>query len=143
MKIQKFSLRAVSCCTAKHRAMTHFLSIESPSHSIGSKVVRCEDIVPLDNRYYLIQLMGSKKVQHFIGRAEQSKNKDGLYWMQFLKKTEEPGKFSFKKGDCGGVTSGEIIAELDNPMDDLTSSYRSGKVIFSLNQLAQYQGTLN
>ena len=118
-----------------------------PSHSIGSKVVRCEDIVHLDNRYYLIQLMGSKKVQHFIGRAEQSKNKDGLYWMQFLKKTEEPGKFkklqkSFKKVNCGAVTSKEINTELDNPTDDLISSYRSGKVIFSLKQLAQYQGTL-
>ena len=62
--------------------------------------------------------------------------------MQFLRKTEEPGKFMFKSGDTGLVSVDEIVKELDNPQDNLTSSSRCGKVTFDQEQLGAYKGTL-
>ena len=84
--------------------------------------------------------LGKKNVQHFIGRADFSKNKHGMYWMQFLKQTVEPGKFTFN--DDGLVTPDEIVEELENPMDDLVSSSRAGKVTFPQEIIVKYQGTL-
>ena len=63
--------------------------------------------------------------------------------MQFLEKTAEPGKFIVKEGDVGNVSLNEIVVELDNPMDDLKSSSRHGKISFSLQQIEPFLDTLN
>ena len=81
-------------------------------------------------------------MEHYIGLSDFSKNLSDQYWMQFLRKTDEPGKFMFKSDDTGLVTIDEIIKELDNPQDSLTSSSRCGKVTFNLEQLSAFEDTL-
>ena len=116
---------------------------DSMAEENPSMMDRCEEIVPWHNRYYLIRLMSKQSMQYFNGRADSSKNGGELYWMQFLEKADEEGKFIVKTGD-GCVAADEIIMELDSPIDDLTSSYRSGKLTFSLQQqLVPYQDTLH
>ena len=101
---------------------------ESSDEDENSEV--CE-VVPMGRRYYVICLRSKKKVEHYIGLSDFSGNQADKYWMQFFRKTKEPGKFKIKDDDSGLVSLDEIVKELDNPLDDLTSSSRCGKLLLT------------
>jgi len=96
----------------------------------------------VNNGFYIIQLKSAKAVKHFVAQVDVSKSKNNLFWMQFMQKTDESGHFIFKPGDHGFVSKEEVVKVLTNPVDEMQSSSRSGKLTFSLDELKPYMKTL-
>lgn len=124
----------------KKKKTRQIIEEESSEEDEDSNLLR--EVVPMDGRYYVVALSCKRKVEHYIGLTDFSLNQADQYWMQFLRKTNEQSKFQFKVNDSGLVSIDEIIKELDNPLDNLTSSSRSGKVTFNMEQLSEFEATL-